>query len=76
MTAPARLTSRILAGTAERLAPAAETPAPEPELVAGGPVKGDWLEGQAQQLWCELGKHHWARVAVRGRKPTACPEHR
>ena len=46
------------------------------QAAAAGPVKGDWFSGQAQQLRCELGDHVWARAAVRGRKPTACPEHR
>ena len=46
------------------------------ELEPAGPVRGDWLYGAVQQLRCEPGDHLWGRVSVRGRKPTACPEHR
>lgn len=40
------------------------------------PAAPTWLAGPTQQLWCEPGKHEWTRPAVRGRKPTACPDHR
>ena len=33
-------------------------------------------EAVVQRLWCEAGQHDWSRVAVPGRKPSACPDHR
>jgi hypothetical protein len=28
-----------------------------------------------QELWCEVGNHHWTRPPTRGRPPLSCPHH-
>ncbi len=71
-SSPLRALSELLgAGAALLAAP----PAPD-EADEAAPTQESWLDGRTQQLWCEPGEHDWARLAVRGRKPTACPRHR
>jgi len=67
----ARFTGEAFRGLADRLDP--KESATTGQTV---PVTATWLAGPTQQLWCEPGKHEWTRPAVRGRKPTACPDHR
>ncbi len=71
LTTAARLTGEVLRGLAERVDPTGLTTEAPTTLVTTA-----WLAGPTQQLWCEPGKHEWTRPSVRGRKPTACPDHR
>lgn len=67
----ARLTGRVLRGLADQVDPTGLTAQAPATLETAA-----WLAGSTQQLWCEPGKHEWSRLSVRGRKPTACPDHR